>query len=229
MVQEWGKWSRSARSQGLELESLAVPEQVIMQFQRCCEGTMNRMANDLLNQGIPAALVDRISDLADLQRKKENLSNELQRLTSMRLLNPRTPYLPFFRLSQRFTYLMVLFCFVLALAGEGTFQRAWATPEWHRFIELGFSAISRLFSPFGLAALGSYILINLFLGFRFFNHYKKLLQRRSQKFIESLKMELGQIWDDALDEIVSQLARTHEKLKNQMNMLLAIQEGRRRE
>jgi hypothetical protein len=55
------------------------------------------------------------------------------------------------------------------------------------------ATIRTLFSLNGLAALRSHPLLQIFLRFRFYGLYKKLLQRYAQKFIESLKLKLGRI------------------------------------
>jgi len=57
----------------------------------------------------------------------------------------------------------------------------------------------QLFSPGGLSALLSFLLLQGALGWWFYRRYKKYLHRRVQKFIESLSRELAGIWVDELD------------------------------
>jgi hypothetical protein len=67
------------------------------------------------------------------------------------------------------------------------------------------ASIHGLFSTTGFAALGSYVLLQTFLGVRFYRRCKKLLQRHAQKFIESLKLELGWIWEEELNTLIRHL------------------------
>jgi len=86
--------------------------------------------------------------------------------------------------------------------------------------------VQHLFSPTGLAALGSYILLNLFFAFRFYARFKKLLQRHTQKFIESLKSELTKVWEMELDSIIQQLKDYDQELNTRMSAIAVLHEGR---
>jgi hypothetical protein len=49
---------------------------------------------------------------------------------------------------------------------------------------------------FPLAALGSYALVNLFLGFTFNRQYRNLLRRKIKKRVGPLEKTLVEVWSD---------------------------------
>ncbi len=114
-----------------------------------------------------------------------------------------------FKLFQGLGYGFLLLLFVWVLGGETAWHDLFTRPCPDSAHKLFFSFARTLFSPGGLAAIGSYAVLNVFLAFRFYHRYKKFLRRRVQKIIESLKMELlaqcDEVWND-LDHRLEQMA-----------------------
>jgi len=96
-------------------------------------------------------------------------------------------------------YLALLAILLFAIGGEEVWHRLIAEPGPGDAADLLISMIHALFSAKGLAALGTYSLLNLFLAFRFLAWYKRRLRRTGRKVIVSLKAGLSEVWADHLN------------------------------
>jgi len=85
--------------------------------------------------------------------------------------------------------------------------------------------ISTLFSLVGLAALGSYVLINIFLGYRFHVRYKKLLEKRTVRLLDSFKNELVAFWDEKLARIINDLAKFDKEVGINISAISGLKVG----
>jgi hypothetical protein len=141
----------------------------------------------------------------------------------MQSLTVEKPAFLGFRLAQYLVYGLVLVCFVAAVAGDLAVRSFLNDPGFFPFLELVFSALIKLFSPWGLAGLGSYALINLFLGLRFYNRYKKLLRRRSRRFIETLELEFQRLWEEELEAVLFRLESLKQELDEQIATLANLE------
>jgi hypothetical protein len=82
--------------------------------------------------------------------------------------------------------------------------------------------VHTLFSTKGLAALASYALLNLFLGFRFYRRYRKLLLRAGKKALGGLKITLGGIWEENLDDLLRDMQGLKEEMASRLEVLSKI-------
>lgn len=111
-----------------------------------------------------------------------------------------------FKAYQRIAYSLLLAFFLFALGGEAAWLALIADPGASKALQLIITMIHAVFSTKGLAALGSYALLNLFLGFRFYRRYRKLLLRVGEKGLASLKIALGSLWEETLSELAGDVA-----------------------
>ena len=65
--------------------------------------------------------------------------------------------------------------------GEDAWRHLFLAPSGRAFTDLLLSIIGTLFSATGLAALGSFLIINLGTGFIFYRRYRNILLRKTQK------------------------------------------------
>jgi hypothetical protein len=93
-------------------------------------------------------------------------------------------------------------------------------------LQLLISIINTLFSGKGLAALGSYVLLNLFLAFRFYRRYGTLLNKSSQKALEALSKALSKAWDDCLDGILHDIGRLKEETREKISAIAEIRDSK---
>jgi len=142
------------------------------------------------------------------------------------VVNPALPSFRVFKVLQFLTYLLLLLFFLLVIGGETAWQKVLADPEGMNILRLFILGIQTLFSSKGLAALLSYALLNLFFSFRFYRRYKKLLRRRAQKIMASLKVGLREVWEEKLDSILDDLNRLRGEIRSHTEAISALgQEG----
>ena len=99
-------------------------------------------------------------------------------------------------------------------------------PSGRAFTDLLLSIIGTLFSATGLAALGSFLIINLGTGFIFYRRYRNILLRKTQKNIGRLKEILTRVWMDSVEAILKDLALFEEQLLSQKAALSRLQKGK---
>ncbi len=127
-----------------------------------------------------------------------------------------------FRFFQFLVYSSLWFFFLLALGGVEGWMSFAEHPNRQDLTRILLTILDRIFSPFGLAALGSFLLLQLFVGFRFYGKYKKMLQRRTQKFIASLKSEMFQLWEHEFDLILEQLTEHRNQVQARLESLKTL-------
>ena len=88
------------------------------------------------------------------------------------------------------------------------------------------SIIGTLFSSKGLAALGSFLIINLWVGFIFYRRYRKVLLRNTEKDMGRFKKSLVRVWMDSIDAILEDLAKFREQLLTRSEELSRLQKDR---
>jgi predicted PurR-regulated permease PerM len=60
---------------------------------------------------------------------------------------------------------------------------------------------------------------------RFYRRYRKLLQRSIKKIIDSLKADLGKIWEIQLDALQDDLNRFKGDIQSQISAILALKQN----
>jgi hypothetical protein len=135
------------------------------------------------------------------------------------VVEPPLPAFRFFRVLQWSAYLLLFGLFMLTLGGQETWRGLLTAPGPDTILDLCLTIVRTIFSTRGLAALLSYMLLNMFLGLRFYRGYQKRLDRLARKRIEELKAELITIWDQCLDEILSELEQFRLKTRIKQNSL----------
>jgi hypothetical protein len=108
---------------------------------------------------------------------------------------------------------MLLSILLIAVGGEKAWLNVLKEFSVSSVPQLLISIINTLFSGKGLAALGSYVLLNLFLAFRFYRRYGTLLAKSSQKALDALKKALLKAWGDCLTGILLDLSQLREETR----------------
>jgi len=229
---EWRRWRRGGlaggpgEARGKGVPAWEPPDELLSAFRGHLERVENRMATDILRRGLPGSLAERIDEMLEARRQQDELRRKMSHFLRDRTANPDKPSFRLFGMAQFVAYWALFAVFAGALAGDTLRQESGPDgfPGW---MILLLSTVGRLFTPAGLAALGSYGLLNLFLGSRFYDRYKKLLRRRSRKFIESLEAGLESLWEEALEAISSRLKDIQRQLERQMAALPPPREERK--
>jgi hypothetical protein len=95
---------------------------------------------------------------------------------------------------------------LFALGGTPAWREMIQAPGLKSGLHLLSSMVHTLFSTQGLAALGSYALLNLFFGLRFLLSYRRRLDRATDRAVADLTDTLAQVWTQELDAVLKDLA-----------------------
>ena len=182
----------------------------------------NQMTYRFLHQGLSSGTGDYGRSFFDVNAEWDDLLEQLRKAADRCLANHRELSVKGFRAVQYASYLLLFLFLLLAVIDETALRNLVEHPNWYNVIGLIGALIQRLFSPYGFSALGSYVLLQIFLGVRFYWRYKKLLQRHAQRFIESLKLELGRIWEEELNILISHLTEKVQEVEGRISALSAL-------
>ena len=219
VMQEWQRWARERREGPTPPVPFQPPEYTETTLKRHLERVRDRIVHHVLQMGLPTGFIAEVESLLDVQEEWEVLSERWRGYLEMRIKTDVSSSFKRFIAIQFVTYFFLFLIFLLALSGEAVWKQLLVEPDWSDLLYVALAAVYTLFSPTGLAALGTYILLNLFLGFRFYGRYKKLLQHRTQRVIESCKTQMSRIWEDELDRLVERLKRFGEQVMAQLSEL----------
>jgi predicted GTPase len=217
MIREWRKWSGGGAP--TILSGLSEGKGPLFTLKRHLTRLEDRMAHRLLRRGLPSTFSPCPEGIFKAEAEWDAFCDRLHRFVEMRLGSRRIPGLIGFRCLQYGAYLVLLAVFLVAIGGEDAWAGLLRHPSWGSFGTLVSSVVGALFGPAGLAGLCSYVLLNTLLGFRFYVRYKKTLQQRAQKFIESLKLESGEIWEEELRSIRDRIEKCGGEIESQVSII----------
>jgi hypothetical protein len=221
LIQELRKWSRPEKEEAV-VAGLFGEKGPPIPLERHLTRLEDRLAHRLLQKGLPPSFSQYMEGVLNAKEEWDGFRERLQQYLGIRIESREAPSSRSFRCLQVVTYLVLLAFLLTAVSEAGGWETFFNHPSWRSLAWLILSIIRNLFSPTGLAALGSFLLINTFLGFRFYARYKKLLQRRAQKFIESLKLESGEIWEEKLDSIHARLMEREKEIMSRMSVISGL-------
>jgi GTPase Era involved in 16S rRNA processing len=228
LIRDWQR-KRHAEEERDILSELFREEGPIVSLHQQLERIENRMTHRLLTDGLPASYIEQFKDGSNGEDTWEELKERMQYFVRVRVLQQDTRPFRSFRAMQYLTYSLFFGFFLLAMGGTTAWGSLLSQPSWSHLATLAATMIINIFSPPGLAGLVSYVVLNIFLGFRFYGRFKKSLQRRTQKFIESLKLELGKVWEEELDAVLTRLNHYHRELEAQASVISLLQETRKKD
>ena len=222
MFQGWKKPITKKRALLSDSSLFTPPDAIRVSFQRRLEWFENRISQHILRRNLPSAFQERLEDVMDIPRIFEELGERFFSVVESHLAAPVMPSYRRFRLWQVISYLLLLGFFLLALVGETAWQEVINDPGAKNILQLVLSGIQTLFSTKGLAALISYILLNLFLGSRFYLRYRKRLRRSSQKTLDALRADMNKTWEMLLDEILDTMNHFREDIQSRMRAITSL-------
>jgi len=228
LFREWRKPFRKEKTVPASPSPSVPPEDIALSFQRRLEWLEDRLHHRILRQNLPASLREGLNKALDVSKRFQALTERLSQVVALAIERPSFPSFWVFRALQFFTYLLLLVFFLFVLGGETACKALLDNPGGGNIVRLFLSAVNTLFSTKGLAALGSYVLFNLFFGFSFYGRYKNLTSRAAQKTIELLTGALGKVWEEELDAIVQDLNLFKGDVRSHISAITALKEERKR-
>jgi len=188
------------------------PEQIKKAFQHRYEWFEDHLSHRFLGESLSPLLQERLREILDVSRRFEDLGEAFFQSAAAYAEEKRRSPLWSFRFLQWLIYGFIFAAFLLSTGGEEAWHRLFLAPSAGAFTNLALSIIGTLFSTKGLAALGSFLIINLCAGFIFYRRYRNILLRNTRKNIGRLKEILIRVWMDSIDLMLKDLSHFKEQL-----------------
>jgi GTPase Era involved in 16S rRNA processing len=195
------------------------PEYVQKAFKRRLEGIEDRLFQKLLRKDMPPGIRERLLEIISADRRFTQLGEDFFIIISKGIPKEALGRTGIFKLGQRLTYFTLFILLVLALGGSSAWRDILLTPGASSLIDLTTSVVTNLFSEKGLAALGSYTLLNLFFAIRFFFKYRKRLQRSAEKAARAIQSELANAWEGSLHQMLEAIVEIRKEVSFNKNTL----------
>jgi GTPase Era involved in 16S rRNA processing len=222
--EQWNKGGSGQKVSSSDPSSYAPPAAVMNSFQTQLEWLDDRLNHRILHQSLPSAFRQQLQEILNIPRSLEGLGKRFSHIVAARVANPSLPSHWGFRIWQLFIYGLLLAIFLLAIGGETAWRNLLKDPGGTSVFQLFLSAAHTLFSSKGLAALVSYALLNLFVAFRFYGRYRRLLLRSAQTAVDSLKGDLEEVWEEALNVILKDLNQFKGDIQSHISAISVLRE-----
>lgn len=199
-----GRSSPESAKTGLVIEP---PEHVKTGLKRRLEGIEDRLHQKILAKNLPKAFVERFQESIQAETKFNQLGDRFFDLLSNGIPEKKFRGAWAFKLVQRLIYLLLLLLLILALGDFSAWRELTRSPSGASFFSLLVSIIQNLFSPKGLAALGSFTLLNLFFSIRFYMGFQKRLKRLSSETLKTVSLKLSGTWEKTIEDLLGGISR----------------------
>jgi energy-coupling factor transporter ATP-binding protein EcfA2 len=218
-----GKGSEGRSEKQTDFSIFQPPDQISDAFRKRMTWVEDRLSHGFLNANLPSSLQSRLEETLCLSRRFENLGERFFQTATAYAAEKRRSPLWGFRFSQWVVYGFILAAFLLSLGGQNAWRHVFLTPSGESLLNLLLAVIGTLFSATGLAALGSFAIINLCVGWAFYRRYRTILLGNTRKHIGRLKEALSHAWESNLTEIISDLTAFREDMGKRRENLLKLQ------
>jgi GTP-binding protein EngB required for normal cell division len=210
----------------LDPSRLQPPEDATACFRKRLGWVDEHLSHSVLRQGLPSSFVERTEGTIKAERRFESLGESFLNAVTLHIIEAPLPAFRLFKTFQWLSYLLLLAVLLIAVGGEKAWLNVLDAFGVSSVLQLLVSIINTLFSGKGLAALGSYVLLNLFLAFRFYRRYGILLNRSSQKTLVALKQALSKAWGDCLEGILHDLGKRRQEIREKIEMIADIRDSK---
>lgn len=224
LVLEWKKRFKREQKAPSDLSSFVPPDECALSFQSRLEWLEDRLNHRTLRKNLPQSFRERLQETLRVGEGLKHLKERFSHIVALRVAEPSLPSLRSFKVLQFLTYLLLVAFFLLAVGGETAWRAVLEDPGVASTIRLFLSCVYTLFSTKGLAALGSFALLNIFIACRFYARYRKLSRRGAEKILESLKVELVKVWEEKLDGILEDLNQFKAEIRSQVSAISSLKE-----
>jgi GTP-binding protein EngB required for normal cell division len=195
---------------------LQPPEEVTTSFHKRLEWVDQHLGHCVLQRGLPSAFLEKAKGSVNAERRFESLGENFLNAVTLHIVEPPLPAFRLFKAFQWISYGVLLALLLIAVGGETAWLKVLEDFGLSSALQLLVSFINTLFSGKGLTALGSYVLLNLFLALRFYRRYGALLNRSSQKAVDRLRQSLSKAWANSLEGILRDLGKLREETREKM-------------
>ncbi len=208
-----------------DVSHLHLPEEMAATFKRKFEWLEETLHRRVMVHNLPDPFRVKIGQTVQPATLFNDLKERLLLVIGLHFSKPSLPVFRLFKAYQQLVFGTLFLLFILAIGGEAAWRQVIGMPGWQTILGLLLSMVHTLFSAKGLAALGSFLLLSLLLGFRFYHRYRKRLKHALQKIIKILDIAAMRIWQEKLEEIVGNLTRLKEEIQRRIVEISNLQKN----
>ncbi|MBW1982838.1 MAG: 50S ribosome-binding GTPase [Deltaproteobacteria bacterium] len=219
LLESWHRRFADKRAAAPATLQFRPPEEVSTVFRDRLVWLAARMDHSLLRHSMPESLRHRVQQILEPDRVARNLENRFARAAAAAATEAWQPTYRGFKAIQFIGYGFLLAAFLFAIGPEASWQQVLEAPGLKSFMQLVLSTVHVLFSSKGLAALGSYLLLNLIVAYRFYRRYRNLLHKQAQKRMAALREVLLQIWQEQVNDLAEELARLNSEVEAEIALI----------
>lgn len=201
--------------------SSTLPDEIARAFKKRLEGIEAHTERILLSHNLPSVYREKVKRTLDTASRAERLVDGLtQVLLSLAADPPRPPFTGF-KIFQWLSYLFLFLLFLFAIGGD-TWQVFIDNPSPASAVGLLARSVRTLFSGQGLAALLSYVLLNLFLALRFYTRYARRIRRSVERLQNSIEKGLLRVWEGETRGLLESFATLMAETKDRHSSLASM-------
>jgi hypothetical protein len=218
LVREFPRMGREEQTSS-DSPSTAPPEGVLSVFRGQLEEASDRIKRQMLIHSLPTPLLERMESILNVPGRVASLESVLAKSMAVHGQAPSVPSFWWFRIVQHLTYALLFVLFLVAIGGRDAWEGVFAIPDWRSVLRLLASCINTLFSTQGLAALGSYLLLNLYIGLRFYRRYRRMLERVAEKAVMHSRGTLLELWGRHIQGLAEDLKGFGDDIRAKISLL----------
>lgn len=207
-----------------DLAGFEPPEAIILAYRKRFEWAEERLSHAVHRESLALPFREKVKETVKAQARFDLLGERFYHAVLSFVARP-APSFRGFKVYQRMAYAILFAFLLLALGGQTAWLAFLHDPGAGKALQLLIAMIHTVFSTAGLAALGSYALLNLFLGFRFYRRYQRLLQKTARKMLNALRLALTKIWEETLDELLRDMEELKSEMASRLEALSSLHKG----
>ncbi|MBN2844638.1 MAG: 50S ribosome-binding GTPase [Deltaproteobacteria bacterium] len=219
------EWQRFAGKDRTQEDSKKTSEKITALFERHQFWQEDIIFEHLLRRGFSSTVVDHLKNIIDTSSLRSDYHESFEGL----LEDPPARFSLFskysFKSVQYGIYLILFFVVIFSLAGEGAWRNLLDAPGLKSILNFFLKIVSTLFSPTGIAALGSYLLLNIFAGYRFYRSFVRRFEKESRKSQELAKKAITLVWKRRLNLIEEARKEYDKKITSRIASISGLKRG----
>ncbi|MFZ7113392.1 MAG: GTPase [Desulfatiglandales bacterium] len=227
LFQAFQRGRQDNRGSLLHLSDSGLPDETAAAFKERLEKSEARLKHLILRQNLPASFQEPVLGVLNTSGRPDSLRESLSFAIAAFASGPSAPSLWVFKALQWLAYLTLFLFLLFAVGGDG-WHGMFHDPGIGSVVSLLVTGIQNLFSGKGLAALGSYALLNLILAFRFFGRYRKKLRRSVERLSEEIKTALFGIWEKETSDLIEGFGKLEADIRKRITILSDLDAERER-
>jgi len=212
LVEQW-RYRRGDRAEATASDFGFIAQRIAALFRRRLGTLRDRIMSGIMRKGAHRTMAGQVEAVLDPEHHGKIVEERLEEYVRRRLAASQAARHLSFRSGQYGAYLLPLCGLIIALAGKAAWQGLFAYPSVTETLDFMATVFYNLFSPAGLAALGSYALLNLLLGFWFYRRYRRLIERKTDAIVRSFLQDAGESWQETMRRITAELKEYDQRLE----------------